>query len=389
MARTFDSQRLRHQRAMDRRLAAEHRQLARSIAAIVLRAAGPDGTIPNRRTVRAALSGDIWVQAVKPYYVGRGDSPLRGPVPQSPYARLLYDGVAGATRIQAERQAALLRRVVRDRTVLAWLTGPRLVGALEMRITELNRLRPGEDPLVERTLQGAAFDVSRLVRPRGMYDPWHLWVDPNGYRLSDRIWRTSIEVRSRVDALLDYHIARGTAAVDMADLLEEFLTPAGRRPRTTTPYGVEGSYSARRLARTEITAAAGRATVNASAANPFVGGLQWRLSASHPRIDICDEYARGGPNHDGVYPVGETPQYPAHPQCLCSLLPVPAGDMSGLIASLRQDIQAARGDLVAAAAGGNADRARTLQGLLNPDYLTRGLLSGSLEDAIMAAVAAV
>jgi len=63
--------------------------------------------------------------------------------------------------------------------------------------------------------------------------------------------------------------------------------------------------------------------------------------------------------------------------------------MSGLIASLRQDIQAARGDLVAAAAGGNADRARTLQGLLNPDYLTRGLLSGSLEDAIMAAVAAV
>src|SRR5690606_14807505 len=186
-------------------------------------------------------------------------------------------------------------------------------------ITELNRLRPGEDPLIARTLAGARFgDAAQLVRPRGVYDPWHLWVDPNGYRLSDRVWRTAVDVRSRVDRLLDTEIARGTSAVDIADLLEDFLTPGARRIRTNTPYGQEGSYAARRLARTEITAAAGRATVNAAHANPFVEGLQWRLSASHPRIDICDEYARGGPNGDGIYAVGDAPPYPAHPQCICS-----------------------------------------------------------------------
>lgn len=339
MARTFDSQRLRHQRSIDRRLAAEHRRLAQAIAGLVLRAAGLDGTIPNRRATRTVLSEAIWAQAVKPYYVGSGDSPLRGDAPQSPYARLLYDGVVGATRIQVERQAALLRRVVKDETVLRWLTGPRPLGG----VREI----------------------------RGSYDPWHLWVDPGGYRLSDRIWRASIDVRSRIDALLDYHIARGTAAVDIAQELEPFLTPAGRGPRTVRPYGREGSYSARRLARTEITAAAHRGTVNAAIANPFVGGVQWRLSASHPRRDICDDYARGGPNGDGVYPVNEVPAVP-HPMCLCSQLPVPVGSVSDLIAELRADIRAA------------TPRARAMQGIMNPAFLVGAILGGFLDEALEA-----
>lgn len=340
MARTFDSQRLRHQRSMDRRLTAEHRQLARAVAAVVLRAAGVDGTIPNRRSVRAALSEAVWTQAVKLYYIGRGDSPLRGDAPQSPYARLLYDGVAEATRIAVERQTALLRRLVKDETVLRWLTGPR--------------------------------PLSGVREIRGSYDPWHLWVDPNGYRLSDRIWRTGIEVRSRVDALLDFHLARGTAAVDIAQELEQFLTPAGRATRTVRPYGREGSYAARRLARTEITRASGQGTIQAAQANPFVGGVQWRLSASHPKIDICDEYARGGPNGDGIYPVDSVPTYPPHCHCLCSLLPVPAGNVADLVADLRADIRAA------------TPRARAMQGLLNPAWLAGAIMGGFLDEALEA-----
>jgi hypothetical protein len=206
--------------------------------------------------------------------------------------------------------------------------------------------------------------------------------------LSDRIWTTSINVRSRVDALLEYHISRGTSAIDIADLLEPFLTPGGRLARTNTPYGVEGSYAARRLARTEITQAAHHATVNSSIANPFVNGIQWRLSGSHPKIDICDQYARGGPNGDGIYPPDRVPGVP-HPHCLCSQLPVAAGNPAELVASLRADIQAARSNLIDAVAGGNARRARALQGILNPEFLTRSILSGSLEDAIMAAVQGV
>ena len=171
------------------------------------------------------------------------------------------------------------------------------------------------------------------------------------------------------------------------------MTPGGALMRTDTPYpppyGTQGSYAARRLARTEITAAAGRATINAAAANPFVNKIQWRLSASHPKIDICDDYAHGGPNGDGVYAIDQVPDYPPHPQCLCALLPVVAEDTADLVARLRVDIQTARGNLIAAASGGDAARANALHGVLNADYMTRAILDGSLFNAIMTAVRAV
>jgi hypothetical protein len=61
-----------------------------------------------------------------------------------------------------------------------------------------------------------------------------------------------------------------------------------------------------------------------SNANPFVTGIDWALSASHPRIDICDSLATigmGGGRLKEPYPKGSVPSYPAHPQELCSLLP--------------------------------------------------------------------
>lgn len=395
MPRTYDSARLRNQRAMDRRLATDHARLAQDIARLVVRAAQLDGTIPNSRSVRERLRTAIWEQVLKPYYIGRGTDALDGPRPQSPYALLIVEGIVQATRIQAERQAAIVRRLVKDEVVLQWLTGPRPMGLTEMQpVLEMGRITEllGPTAATMGGLRGAdgRIDVDRartaLVRPRGMYEPFHEWVDPNGYRLSDRIWRASVDVRSRVDRLLDYHISRGTSAVEIADLLEPFLTPGALRQRTQRPYGTEGSYAARRLARTEITAAAGRATINASTANPFVQHMQWRLSASHPRIDICDQYARGGPNGDGIYPLGQVPPYPPHPHCLCSLLPVPMGNTADLVTSLRADIQAARGNLVDAVAGGNPRRARALQGILNPEYLTQAMMNGTLDEAVAAAV---
>lgn len=392
---SYDSQRLRNQRAMDKRLTADHVQLARAIANLVLRAAQPDGLIANTRAVREALRTAIWEQVLKPFYVGSSTDALKGASPQSPYARLLVDGIEQATRIQAERQAAIVRRVVKDADVVAWLTGPRsLADLLSLPVSQMPSFPVAGIAFNPNTatiggLRGAdgRIDVTRareaLVKPRGMYEPFHAWVDPNGYRLSDRIWRTSVEVRSRVDLLMEYHIQRGTSAVEIADLVEPFLTPGGLTPRTRTPYGTEGSYAARRLARTEITAAAGRATVNASIANPFVAGVQWRLSGSHPKIDICDDYARGGPNGDGIYTPETAPRYPAHPFCLCALLPVPAGNTADLVESLRDDIRAAREGLINSVGGRSAN---ALRGLLNPEYLTRALMNGNLDEAVAMAV---
>lgn len=329
---------------MDRRFVSEQRELAQRIGAILQRYAVPgdngsqDRIVPNTRRTRTDLRSAIWRDVLKPYYVGSGDDPLPDVEPKSPYAQLLRDGVYGAVLIQAEREAALINRLVRDETVVQWLTGP----------------RPFET----------------VTEVRGAYDPWHQWVDPNGYRLSDRIWQTSATSRAQIDRMLNYHIQRGTSATRLAELLEDYMTPGARLIRTRTPYGREGGYAARRLARTEITAAAGRGTINAAMANPFVGWIRWALSPSHGCCDVCDDNARGGENGDGVYPLDNYPPYPAHPHCMCTLVPVPAGNTADLVESLREDIRR------------QAPRARTLQGLFNPAFLAAALLSGRLNDIL-------
>lgn len=349
MAQTFNSRRLRLIRQMDDRFAREHQALAAEIARLILsRSISQTDPLANRRALRETLKATIWSQVLKPYYVGPGDDAFRGPQPRSPFARLIREGVERNARIQAEAQVGFLRRHVRDDEVFNWLTGP----------------RPALGPL-------SAPPRGTL---RGYYDPFHRFVDPNGYRLSDRVWRDAVDVRSRVDRLLDTHISRGTAAVDIAEEAEAFLTPGAAVSRTRTPYGTEGSFAARRLARTEITAQAGRSTVNASLANPFVMGVQWSLSASHPCCDVCDDYASGGPAGDGIYIPQNVPTYPAHPHCMCNLSPVVVGSTADLVEELRADIRAARPE------------AQALRGFFNPDWQTQAQVVGFAREATEAVV---
>lgn len=161
-------------------------------------------------------------------------------------------------------------------------------------------------------------DYPFLRERRGIiYDALHLFVSKDGYRLSDRIWRTDLLTRNRIAKLLAYEIRNGTAAVDIEKQLVQYLVPGREKIRTRKPYGRDGSYDALRLARTEIAAASGRATMAAAEANPLVEGIGWRLSLMHPDgIDCnCEKYATQdidglGP---GVYKKGNVPPYPDHP----------------------------------------------------------------------------
>lgn len=51
--------------------------------------------------------------------------------------------------------------------------------------------------------------------------------------------------------------------------------------------------------------------------SPWVEAVQIRLSGAHPKPDICDQHADGGPNGGGIYPVGDQPMPPYHPFCMC------------------------------------------------------------------------
>jgi hypothetical protein len=149
-------------------------------------------------------------------------------------------------------------------------------------------------------------------------------------------------------------IANGTDALEVAKILEEYLDPSfapirdvfGRLIRnqkkgvvTRAPgRGGMGSFSARRLARTEITRAHGLATMMAGQANPFCLGIKWNLSPSHKDRDECDrianadEYGLGR----GVYPVEAVPPYPQHPHDLCNLSQSTTDDIDAVLNQLRE-----------------------------------------------------
>lgn len=71
------------------------------------------------------------------------------------------------------------------------------------------------------------------------------------------------------------------------------------------------SYNALRLARNEIQAANHAVTSDIARNFPGIVGRKVVLSPAHPKLDVCDELAAGGPYETTANFL------PAHPQCLC------------------------------------------------------------------------
>lgn len=131
--------------------------------------------------------------------------------------------------------------------------------------------------------------------------------------LSQQVYKTSELAQGWVERRINSAIGRGEPAAVLAREVRDFINP-------NTPGGA--TYAARRLARTEINAAYHAVVVSHNADKPWVEGMRWRLSGSHPTVDVCDEMARRD-HHDlgaGVYPRGEVPRKP-HPQCFCYTTP--------------------------------------------------------------------
>lgn len=347
MADTWLARIKRHENQMEARLADELRTLATvagTVYAQYARRRNDDGQliIEDTRANRQGVRDAMWNQVVAPYFGISPAQQLNGQRPLTPFMTLIRDGVEGAIRIQAERHLSIIEKYAPPE-VVRFLTGQR----------------------------APQFVTEQGHRRTVWYDPWHRFVDEGGYTLSDKGWRTSQQVRTAIDSLLDVHIPLGTSAVDMAEILVQYLYPDAARVRTRTPYGYDGSYWARRLARTEITAAAGRSTVNAAVLNPFVEQMEWRLSLSHPCCDICDTYAAASP-----YDLGDLPGYPAHPHELCTLAPKVVSNRAERVRQLQSMMLAGYDDEFQM--GSMTYTRRDMQGAFNLDWLTGALLSGAL-----------
>lgn len=341
----------------ERQFAEMFRALAAQLAADITRTADEAGAIPRSATLDLQRRAAERITAL---YVGRSRSGELAPfetltdgriIPLAPYTRILWPAITAATRLPVEQNAAVLARllpadllaVMRRATVDPFAEARDEVGIAEM--ADAAWLTAASRGVVAGPVLVAENEAVFRPNPLAQYDAPHQWVDPNGYRLSDRIWNTATAERAKLDAYLDDAIKQGKGALAMSKELTQFLDPSRTGIKTNKPYGTKASYDAMRLARTEITRANVEATRVAAAMNPFVAGIQWVLSPRHPKPDICDQYARGGPKGDGVYPIDAVPGVP-HPHCLCHRLNVLIDDPDAVIASLRDDIRRARQELV-------------------------------------------
>lgn len=131
--------------------------------------------------------------------------------------------------------------------------------------------------------------------------------------LSERVYHSRQVIDRQVERLVNSALARGLSAREFASEVRQFIRP-------DTPGGAR--YASMRLARTEINNSFHLAQKTDLAARPWVTGVKWNLSGSHPHTDICNAYADD--NHAnmgaGVYRKGDVPAKP-HPHCLCFITP--------------------------------------------------------------------
>jgi hypothetical protein len=129
------------------------------------------------------------------------------------------------------------------------------------------------------------------------------------HTLSQRVYSASVQADSFVQLVINRALGRGATWKELANDVRRLINPH-------TPGGV--SYAAKRLGRTELNNAFHTTQVRLAQKSPFITGEQWVLSGSHPKPDICNDYAD---RNSGVFAKEDVPGKP-HPQCLCYLVAV-------------------------------------------------------------------
>jgi len=101
----------------------------------------------------------------------------------------------------------------------------------------------------------------------------------------------------------------------------------------------KANYNAQRVARSESAKAYGIGFHAKNLSDDDSVGFRWILSSGHGIEDICDynadldAYGLG----PGGYPKDEGPEYPAHPNCMCSLAPIYRGELKDMDPDIELD----------------------------------------------------
>lgn len=297
----------------------------------VLRASDAEGNLRDSYREQTMRSVGETVQGLFVASDGRSSFAADGVTAISPYAQMLNELYV---RVVMEAIYGMRDWMAKSLPpdVFRWLANQRF----DIRLHE------AENPFLRRDGEDDEAFTARLkdlrvlhpnplmeLDPNRQWVPMHKWNapgEPQGYRLSDRIWGTSNETRKKIDQMISQAFAENWGALQLSKKLEQFLLPSAANLKTKAPYGVNASYHAMRLARTEIARAANHAAYMSAYLNPYVDRIDIaRSSNGDPNCKICPDHATIGigggrirPSysiHSAVYPV-------FHSQCKCHVRPV-------------------------------------------------------------------
>lgn len=135
----------------------------------------------------------------------------------------------------------------------------------------------------------------------------------NGFSLAERIYKNAVISSGQMDNMLDGLIVNGASAREIAKRTAGFFNP-----------DVSGGVgnAAMRLGRNELNNAFHETSRRLHAQQPWIVGMKWNLSGSHPKPDACNDYA--DTDHAdlgrGVFDKNSVPNKP-HVNCLCFITP--------------------------------------------------------------------
>lgn len=136
----------------------------------------------------------------------------------------------------------------------------------------------------------------------------------NNINLSPNVFKNNALMMGKVDDVVNSGLLLGQSAREIAGNVQKYINPSVMGgPR----------YAAMRLGRTEINNAYHTTTRESYRQSPYVTGVQWSLSGSHPKPDTCNAYAEEDHSNlgPGIYLPDDVPDKP-HPQCFCFITAV-------------------------------------------------------------------
>ena len=256
---------------------------------------------------------------------------------------------AGAARVKLDQLRALLERIDRVLDALA-SAGAAVIDDALRTAAELG-LQPLTDDGLAASGRAAVPAVVDTVSALDQVDAAVLFTQQfraaDGLNLSDRLWRVNRGAREAVHRGIEQAVVQGWGADQAAQALmmrgqavpadtvaAQGASDVGKVVQmgvATLQNADSGALAnALRVARTEINRAHGEAYMAGAASAPGVVGFRFLLSPRHPRVDICDLYAKQnlfglGP---GVYPDRQRCPWPPHPNVLSFVVAVFAPEIS-------------------------------------------------------------